>query len=164
MANPIPNDLDKAAAARAVNDYMNHYIAALDSKAGLFLAGNVAAASLLLQRWPEDFVGSVAAVISITCFAASTYAAGSVIMPRVPPCGGSVIFWGDVARDADAASYARRFDEVVNAGRLDDQYSIQNYCSAVVLRRKFVWLRAGIYFFFIALVTGFFAYVWKAPA
>jgi hypothetical protein len=164
MANPIPNDLDKAAAAKAVNDYMNHYIAALDSKAGLFLAGNVAAASLLLQQWPVDFVGRVAAVASITFFAASTYAAGSVIMPRVPPCGSSVIFWGDVARDADAASYARRFDEVVNAGRLDDQYSVQNYCSAVVLRRKFIWLRASIYFFFVALVTGFFAYVWKAPA
>jgi hypothetical protein len=85
-------------------------------------------------------------------------------MPRVPPCGSSVIFWGDVARDADAASYARRFDEVVNAGRLDDQYSMQNYCSAIVLRRKFIWLRAGIYFFFAALVTGFFAYVWKGPA
>lgn len=164
MANPIPNDLDKAAAARAVNDYMNHYIAALDSKAGLFLAGNVAAASLLLQQWPSDSVGRIAAVLSITCFAASTYAAGSVIMPRVPPCGNSVLFWGDVARDADAAAYARRFDEVVNSGRLDDQYSMQNYCTARVLKRKFVWLRAGIYFFFAALVTGFFAYLWQAPS
>jgi hypothetical protein len=164
MANPVPNDLDKAAAAKSVNDYMNHYIAALDSKAGLFLAGNVAAASLLLQQWPHDVVGRVAAVASITFFAVSTYAAGSVIMPRVPPCGSSVIFWGDVARDPDAAAYAKRFDEVVNAGRLDDQYSFQNYCSARVMQRKFIWLRLSIYFFFAALVTGFIAYLWKSPA
>jgi hypothetical protein len=164
MAFPIPNDLDKAAAAKKINDYMNHYIAALDSKAGLFLAGNVAAASLLLQQWPGDLTGRVAALTSITLFAASTYAAGSVSMPRVPPSGSSVIFWGDVARDADAAAYALRFDDVVNTGKLDEQYSMQNYCTARVLRRKFIWLRAGIFLFFTALAFGFFAYLLKAPA
>ena len=74
-----------------------------------------------------------------------------------------MIFWGDVARDADAAAYAKRFDEVVNSGRLDDQYSMQNYCTARVLKRKFAWLRMGIYFFFAALASGFFAYLWRAP-
>jgi hypothetical protein len=104
----------------------------------------------------------VAAVASITLFSASSYAAGSVIMPRLPPGGSSVIFWGDVARDEDATAYARRFDEVVNAGRLDDQYSMQNYGTARVLRRKFIWLRGGIYLFFAALAFGFLAYATKA--
>jgi hypothetical protein len=52
----------------------------------------------------------------------------------------------------------------VNSGRLDDQYSMQNYCSARVMQRKYIWLRLGIYFFFAALVTGFIAYLWKSPA
>lgn len=66
--------------------------------------------------------------------------------------------------DKAATAYARRFDAVVNFGRLDDQYSMQNFCSARVLRRKFIWLRAGIYLFFAALAFGFLAYAMKAAA
>ena len=82
MPELLPYDLDKAVAAKEINDYMNHYLAALDSKAGLFLAGNVAAASLLLKEWPPDLVGKTMTVISISLFAAFSFAVGSVIFPR----------------------------------------------------------------------------------
>ena len=162
MPESLPYDLDKAVAAKEINDYMNHYLAALDSKAGLFLAGNVAAASLLLKEWPPDLVGKTMTVVSISLFAASSFAAGSVIFPRLPPRGSSVIFWGDVAADADVSTYVQRFDSCINEGKLDEHYAIQNFFSARVLRRKFLWLRAGIILFFAALGAGFFTYLWDS--
>ena len=49
MPLDIPDDLQKAAAAKSINDYLNHYVTVIDTKAGAFLAGNVAAASMLLH-------------------------------------------------------------------------------------------------------------------
>ncbi len=158
-SNQMPDDFAKADAARRVNDYMNHYVKAIDSKAGLFLVGNVASASMLLKDWPCDGIGYYSAVASITFFAASTSLAGAAIFPRLPPLGSSVLYWGDVSRDKNGISYAKRFDLCVEEGRLDDQYSLQNYCTAVVIRQKVLWLRRGIFLFFFALMTGFLAYL-----
>jgi hypothetical protein len=107
--NQRPNEFAKAEAARRVNEYMNYFVKALDAKAGLFLVGNVTAASMLLKDWPCDAFGHWAAMTSITFFASSTLLAGAVILPRRPASTGSssVIFWGDVANDADAAAYDR---------------------------------------------------------
>ncbi|MBL9131392.1 MAG: hypothetical protein JNG86_09350 [Verrucomicrobiaceae bacterium] len=163
MPLDIADDLQKAAAAKSINDYLNHYITVIDTKAGAFLAGNVAAASLLVHEWPADTVGRAAAALTITLFAASTLVAGGVIYPRRPGCGGSVIFWGDIASAPDSATYIRRFNEVIERGQLDEQYSFQNYCTSQVLRRKFRWLRGAIVLFFLALIAGFFTYLWAPP-
>lgn len=72
---------------------------------------------------------------------------GGVILPRVPPCGGSLILRGGVARDTDATACARHFDLVVNSSRPDEQYPFQNRYAARVLRREFIRQRAGIHFF-----------------
>ena len=163
MPEKLPYDLDKAVAAKEINDYMNHYLTVLDTKAGAFLAGNVAAASVLLNDLPQGGAGLVAVIVSIALFAASTIAAGCVIFPRLPPCGNSVIFWGDVAADADAGSYVQRFDSCINEGKLDEHYAMQNFFCARVLRRKFRWLRTGIFLFFLALATGFSSYLRLLP-
>ena len=48
-----PFDLDKAAAAKEINDLLNHYVTVMDTKASAFLAGNVAAATFLLREMPS---------------------------------------------------------------------------------------------------------------
>lgn len=156
MPLDIPDDLQKAAAAKSINDYLNHYITVIDAKAGAFLAGNVAAASVLVQRWPSGQTGQIAGIASMTLFAVSTLAAGGVIYPRIAPLRGeSVIFWGDIAVSADAASYIQRFNDVIERGQLDEHYSQQNFLTARILARKFRWLRASVLLFFLALLIGF---------
>ena len=163
MPLDIPDDLQKAAAAKSINDYLNHYVTVIDTKAGAFLAGNVAAAPMLLHGWPGDWVGRTTSVLSISLFAASTLVASGVIFPRLPARGSSVIFWGDIACEHDSTGYIRRFNDVIERGQLDEHYALQNYHTARVLRRKFRWLRCCIVLFFAALVFGFFTYLW-APA
>ncbi len=87
-------------------------------------------------------------------FALSTIVAGGVIFPRLPRAGSSILFWGDIARQGDAAGYVRNFNRVLDAGLLDEQYCVQSYYTALVIRRKYRWLRWAVVLFFIALFTG----------
>lgn len=154
-----PFDLDKASAAKDINDYLNHYISVMDGKATAALAGSVGAATFLLQKVPTSSGLRVLYVVSVVLFAASILVAGGVIFPRVPKRGNSILFWGDIARQADFKTYLKEFDRVVESGFLDEQYCVQNYQAARLLKRKFLWLRWSIGLFGAALFTAFAVYV-----
>lgn len=151
-----PFDLDKASAAKDINDYLNHYITVMDTKATAFLAGNVGAATFLLANPPHrDGLFYVAIVF----FAISTVVAGGVIFPRMPGQGTSVLFWGDIAQHVDFQSYQREFMRVMETGLLDEQYCVQNYLAARVLKRKFKWLRSAVVMFVLAVFSAFGVYL-----
>jgi len=154
-----PFDLDKAAAAKDINDLLNHYVTVMDTKASAFLAGNVAAATFLLREMPAAGLPHFAYLAAATLFATSTLIAGGVIFPRVPTRGTSILFWGDIAAQPNVASYVTEFNRAMESGFLDEQYCIQNWFTAQVLRRKFRWLRASIALFFVALFVAFLVYV-----
>lgn len=154
-----PFDLDKASAAKDVNEYLNHYITVMDTKATAFLAGSVGAATFLLQKVPEGGALRVFYVVAVVLFGASIIVAGGVIFPRVPKRGNSILFWGDIARQPNFQSYLKDFDRVVESGFLDEQYCVQNFQVARLLKRKFLWLRWSIVLFGAALFTSFGVYV-----
>lgn len=160
MPLDIPDNLQKAAAAKSINDQINYYIAMMDTKASVFLAGNVAAASFLLKDMPVDGVGRAAYFLALTLFATSTLVAGGVIFPRLPAKGNSIIFWGDIAAKPDAKTYVETFNRTVEEGFLDEQYAVQNFLAARLMRRKLRWLRTAISVFFTALFLAFFVYLW----
>lgn len=154
-----PFDLDKAGAAKDINGLLNSYVTVMDTKASAFLAGNVAAATFLLRDLPPPGPARIAYITAMVFFAASTIVAGGVIFPRVPPVGNSVLFWGDIARQPDFRSYQQEFIRIMENGQLDEQYCVQNWGTARVLRRKFKLLRTAILLFFIALFSAVFVYL-----
>lgn len=151
-----PFDLDKASAAKDINDYLNHYITVMDTKATAFLAGNVGAATFLLSNPPKH---GALFYFAVVMFAVSTVVAGGVIFPRLPGRGNSVLFWGDIALHADFQSYQREFQRVMESGMLDEQYCIQNYLAARLLKRKYRWLRWAITLFVLAVFSAFGVYL-----
>ena len=159
MPLDIRDDLQKAAAAKSINDQINQYIAVMDTKASAFLAGNVAVASFYLGTMPESDDGRAAYYLALTLFGAAILVAGGVIFPRLPAAGNSIIFWGDIAASPDFKSYQERFQRTLNDGFLDEQYCVQNFLAARVLRKKFRWLRCSILLSLAALIVAFFAYL-----
>ncbi len=154
-----PFDLDKASVAKDINGLLNSYVTVMDTKASAFLAGNVAAATFLLQKMPPPGTIKIAYLAAATLFAASTIVAGGVIFPRVPGRGNSILFWGDIAGTADFKTYHSDFNRIVESGFLDEQYCVQNWFTARVLQRKFRWLRSAILLFFAALFIAFYVYI-----
>ena len=159
MPLDIPDDLQKAAAAKSVNDQINQYIMVMDTKASASLAGNVAVASFYLGTMPKSESGLAAYYLALALFGSAILMAGGVIFPRLPKSGNSIIFWGDIAASPDFKSYQERFQRVLNDGFLDEQYCVQNYLAARVLRKKFKWLRCSILLSLAALFVAFFAYL-----
>lgn len=162
MPLDIPDDLQKAAAAKSINDQVNYYIQVMDTKASYFLAGNVAAASFLLQSVPADGPAKAAYFGAIIFFCSSILMAGGVIFPRKPKAGNSIIFWGDIAAKDCMKSYIEHFNNTLEGGHLDEQYCAQNFFASRLMRRKFKWLRCAITLFFIGLFCALYAY-WGAP-
>lgn len=159
MPLDIPDDLQKAAAAKSINDQINQYIVMMDTKASVFLAGDVAAASFYLGLMPQSDEGLLAYYVALALFGAAILAAGGVIFPRLPKAGNSIIFWGDIAASPNFKSYQERFQSTLNDGLLDEQYCVQNFLAARVMRKKFLWLRGSILLSFAALFVAFFAYL-----
>ena len=152
-------DLGKVKAAKSINDYLNHYITVMDTKASAFLAGNVAAATFLLRDMPEMGWLRALYILALVLFASSIATAGAVIFPRLPTKGNSIIFWGDIAAQADMKSYIHAFNQVVDQATLDEQYCAQNFFAARVLMRKYKCLRWAILMFFSALAVAFSVYL-----
>ena len=155
MSEPDPLQLRRIKIARQVNGLLNHFVGVLDAKASAFLAGNVAAGSFLLREMPQPMWGRVLFFIALGSYAISVLMAGATIFPRLPKTGDSVLFWGDIAATGSIKSYTARFDAVLDAGRLDEQYLAQNFLTSRLLRRKLLCLRACIALFFVALFASF---------
>jgi hypothetical protein len=155
MSEPSVPDLQRIKVARRVNALLNQFVGVLDTKASMFLAGNVAAASFLLKDAPHEFWCRAIYFSSLTAYAASVVMAGATIFPRLPRTGNSVLFWGDISSHETSDSYVSHFDSVLVTGQLDEQYLMQNFLTAKLLRRKYHCLRASIILFFIGLFTSF---------
>lgn len=151
---PVPS-LPRIEVAQQVNALLNQFVGVLDTKASMFLAGNIAAATFLLRDSTHEWWCHVLYFVSLTAYSASVVMAGVTIFPRLPKTGNSVIFWGDIAGHKTAESYTGHFDTVLDSGKLDDEYLAQNYLTARLLMRKYRCLRACILLFFIALFTSF---------
>jgi len=155
MSEPTTPDITRIKVARRVNALLNQFVGVLDTKASIFLAGNVAAASFLLKEMPPNWWCRIIYFTAISAYAASVVMAGATIFPRRPKTGQSVLFWGDIAEHKSADDYTKHFDKVLSDGCLDEQYLAQNFLTAKLLRRKYKCLRACILLFFLALFTSF---------
>lgn len=155
MDEPPVSNLTRIKVARRVNALLNQFVGVLDTKASMFLAGDIAAASFLLKEAPHAGWWRVLYFTALACFALSVLMAGATIFPRLPRTGKSVLFWGDIAACKDADTYTARFDSVLSTGQLDEQYLAQNYLTARLLLRKYKCLRACIVLFFVALFLSF---------
>src|ERR1700759_2261309 len=116
MSEPQPSNFQRIKVARRVNALLNQFVGVLDTKASIFLAGNVAAASFLLKDMPPNWWCRVIYFTAISSYAASVVIAGATICPRRPKTGNSVLFWGDIAEHRSAEDYNAHFDKVLNSG------------------------------------------------
>jgi hypothetical protein len=131
--------------AKGVNDVLNYYIQVTDTKASIFIAGSVAAASFLLMKFPDGFWPRALYFVSATGLGASLVLATFVILPRLPArCGTGSVFWGDIAGCSGASEYRDRFGATASSGLLDDEYSTLNFHTARILQTKVRILRATI--------------------
>lgn len=143
----MPPDTDGAitAMAKGVNDLLNYYIQVTDTKASIVIAGSVASATLLLTTFPTELWARVLYVCSATVLGASLVLASMVVMPRLPAhSGNGSVFWGDISSCESAIEYRDRFANTASAGLLDEEYSVLNYHTSMILRRKITILRSSI--------------------
>lgn len=162
MDEPPVSNLKRIKVARRVNALLNQFVGVLDTKASMFLAGNIASATFLLKGVPQDPWCRVLYFISLACYGASVVMAGATIFPRLPRTGNSVLFWGDIAAHQNAESYTARFDAVLSSGGLDEQYLAQNFLTARLLMRKYTCLRNCIRLFFAALFISFAVFLFSS--
>ena len=150
MPRTLPPDADgsRTMLAKGVNDVLNYYIQLTDTKASIFIAGSVAAASFLLMHFPDGRVARLLYFTSASALGMALVLATWVILPRRPArTGRGSVFWGDIAECADAEVYRSRFGEAAASGVLDDDYCLLNHQTARILDRKVRILRGAILLF-----------------
>lgn len=132
------------------HDHLNTYIAGADQKASILLTGQFAflglaatASSDILNNTGALFdvlaggtavVGVIAAVLAIT-----------VIYPRTPSPGNSVIYWGDIQQHANVEKYHKDIEELEDGDALAALVK-QNYKLAEVAESKYSLLRWSLRF------------------
>ncbi len=140
--------------AKGVNDVLNYYIQVTDTKASIFIAGSVAAASFLLTNFPDGLGARALYVVSAACLGAALILSTLVVLPRVPARQGKgCVFWGDIADCADPFVYRDRFGQTAAGGLLDEEYCVLNFYTARILGRKIRILRVAIISFLVGVLT-----------
>ena len=73
MPRALPPDSDGSmtAMAKGVNDVLNYYVQVTDTKASIFIAGSVAAASFLLLHFPDGLGARLLYFSAASCLGAS---------------------------------------------------------------------------------------------
>jgi hypothetical protein len=139
--------------AKGVNDVLNYYIQVTDTKASIFIAGSVAAASFLLMKFPDAFGPRILYFSSATSLGISLILATLVVLPRVPAgTGNGSVFWGDIAGCSNPAEYRDRFGLTASSGLLDEEYSVLNFYTARILKMKIRVLRIAILCFLFGVL------------
>jgi hypothetical protein len=152
----LPPDLDGTLTtlAKGVNDVLNYYIQVTDTKASIFIAGSVAAATFLLAEMPHGAGSCVLYVCAAAGLGCSLVLATFAILPRLPARSGSgSVFWGDIASCTTASQYRDRFASTASAGLLDEEYSLLNFQTARILRKKLRILRVSVLCFLAGLLA-----------
>ena len=140
--------------AKGVNDVLNYYIQVTDTKASIFIAGSVAAASFLLMNFPDGLGARILYSAAASSLGVALVLATLVVLPRLPvrSSGGSV-FWGDIASCPGPIEYRDRFGATASGGLLDEEYSILNFYTARILGKKIRILRMSILCFLTGVLT-----------
>ena len=151
---PPDSDGSLTTMAKGVNDVLNYYIQVTDTKASIFIAGSVAAASFLLMKFPEEWGARALYFFSAASLGVSLLLATLVVLPRLPARSGTgSVFWGDIAACSDPIAYRDRFGATASAGLLDEEYSVLNFYTSRILERKIRILRSGILSFLAGVLT-----------
>jgi hypothetical protein len=142
---PPDSDGSLTSMAKGVNDVLNYYIQVTDAKASIFIAGSVAAASFLLMKFPEGRGPQTLYFLAAGGLGTALILATLVILPRLPrQHGAGSVFWGDISACGSAAEYRDRFGATASSGLLDEEYSVLNFHTARILKKKIRILRAAI--------------------
>ncbi|MEQ1934745.1 MAG: Pycsar system effector family protein [Fimbriimonadaceae bacterium] len=145
--------------ARQINNYLNHYITVTDAKALGIVAGAFASGAFLLKDVPQSCSWVVVVYyVGVLLHAATVWLGLSVIYPRVPTRGSSVVFWEDVQMRPSLRDYLKDFKAACENSFLDEEYASQNYLVSKVLHRKTALMRWAIRLFVPALALGLIAY------
>lgn len=155
-ARALPPDINGSLTtlAKGVNDVLNYYIQVTDTKASIFIAGSVGAASFLLLKFPAGIGARMLYVTAAANLGAALVLATLVIIPRLPAFGSNgSVFWGDIAACSSPAEYRDRFGHTATAGLLDEEYSVLNFYTARILSRKIRILRAAILCFLAGVLA-----------
>ena len=140
--------------AKGVNDILNYYIQAADTKASIMIAGSVASATFLLNNFPDTLAARILYLAAATCLGLGLILASLVVLPRLPRMTGKgSVFWGDIAACENALAYRDRFTASAKADLLDEGYCALNYQTACILRRKILILRWSILTFLFGVIA-----------
>jgi hypothetical protein len=159
-SSPPDEDGRLTAMAKGVNDVLNYYIQVTDTKASIFIAGSVAAASFLLTKFPDTMLARALYFIGAGGLGVGLILATFVVLPRLPGrSGGGSVFWGDIAGCGDPSEYCDRFGKSAGAGLLDEEYSALNFHTSRILRQKIRVLRAAILCFLGGVIAALAQYL-----
>jgi hypothetical protein len=162
-ALPPDSDGSLTSMAKGVNDVLNYYIQVSDTKASIFIAGSVAAATFLLMKFPTGAAARTLYFSAAACLGVSLVLATLVILPRLPTrSGAGSVFWGDIAGCGSPAEYRDRFGATASAGLLDEEYSVLNFHTARILEKKIRILRVAILYFLSGILTALPHYLMNA--
>ena len=151
---PPDSDGSLTTMAKGVNDVLNYYIQVTDTKASIFIAGSVAAASFLLMKFPDGAGERALYFVAAGSLGVALVLATLVILPRLPAFSGTgSVFWGDIAGCSSAVDYRDRFGRTASAGFLDEEYCVLNFYTARILGRKIRILRVAILCFLAGVLT-----------
>jgi hypothetical protein len=151
---PPDSDGSLTGMAKGVNDVLNYYIQVTDTKASIFIAGSVAAASFLLMTFPEGFGPRTLYSVAAISLGTSLVLATLVVLPRLPARSGTgSVFGGDISGCADSIEYRDRFGRAASSGLLDEEYSLLNFYTARILEKKIRILRGAILCFLTGILT-----------
>jgi hypothetical protein len=150
---PPDSDGSLTSMAKGVNDVLNYYIQVTDTKASIFIAGSVAAASFLLMHFPSSLGARVLYFASAGCLGIALVLATLVVLPRLPARSGTgSVFWGDISNCASPMEYRDRFAHTASSGLLDEEYSLLNFYTARILDKKIRILRGAILCFLTGIL------------
>ena len=151
---PPDSDGSLTSMAKGVNDVLNYYIQVTDTKASIFIAGSVAAASFLLMKFPDGLGARILYFASASSLGVALLLATLVVLPRLPARSGTgSVFWGDIAGCSGPCEYRDRFGATASGGLLDEEYSILNFYTARILEKKIRILRISILCFLAGVLT-----------
>lgn len=135
---PPDSDGSLTSMAKGVNDVLNYYIQVTDTKASIFIAGSVAAASFLLMKFPVGFGPRALYFLAASSLGTTLVLATLVVLPRLPAKSGTgSVFGGDIAGCHDSTEYRDRFGKTASSGLLDEEYSVLNFHTARILKKRF---------------------------
>ena len=162
---PRTGDDCGTALAKGVNDLLNTYVQVADTKASIFIAGSVAAASFTLMGFPKQVFAQVLYFVGACCLFTSLVLGTLAVLPRIPRRRDQGhVFWGDIAACESAEAYALGFDIAAKEGRLTAEYAELNYHTAGILKAKLRMLRYSIMGFLIGTVVSVAQHLWAGTS